>query len=292
MTTETQSSFIPRLFLWTGCAAGAALLAFALLEWRFYFSGFAQQPMHPHFDTLRSSGRAGLSFGVIGTGFMLLNLSYLVRKSYGHVAWLGPLRHWMAFHVFTGLLGAGMVLLHSAFHTRSAVGGLAFWAMAVVVATGLVGRYIYARVPRSLEGKELELDELRARLNNHQTELARLGLPSTLFQMPKAEPSAADRGLMAAFAGAVSGDREGRREFRLLRDTVLASNNLSVQADEILPLARRYYRERGWFSRYHELRSLMGSWRFLHRWFAITLIVAMAFHILLAVRLGELWILR
>lgn len=292
MSGETTSSFVPKMFLWLGLIAGAALTVFAGFEWRFYFASLAQQPLHPHFETLRSSGRIGLSFGLIGTGMMLMNLTYLVRKSQIHVAWLGPLRHWMAFHVFTGLLGGGLVLLHSAFHTRSAVGGLSFWCTAVVVATGLVGRYIYAHVPRSLEGRELEMEELRARLDAHLSGLAQLGLPGTLFQPAAEGPASGERGLAAAFRGVIAGDRAGRREFHLLKRTVLASRDLQIRAGEILPLAKQYYRERGWLARYHELRALMSSWRFLHRWFAITLLVAMVFHIFLAVRLGDLWIFR
>ena len=34
----------------------------------------------------------------------------------------------------------------------------------------------------------------------------------------------------------------------------------------------------------------MGSWRFLHRWFAILMLIAAGFHIWVAVRLGHLWI--
>jgi len=40
------------------------------------------------------------------------------------------------------------------------------------------------------------------------------------------------------------------------------------------------------------LKHLLQTWRFLHRWLAILLLIAVALHIFVAVRFGELWILR
>ena len=68
--------------------------------------------------------------------------------------------------------------------------------------------------------------------------------------------------------------------------------SLSALAPQILPLARRFCRDRQWLARYAELRSLMGAWRFLHRWLAILMFILAIFHITLAVRFGDLWLFR
>ncbi len=59
----------------------------------------------------------------------------------------------------------------------------------------------------------------------------------------------------------------------------------------ILGLLKQFCRERSWLLRYHELRGLLGSWRFFHRWLAIVMLAVAAFHIGLAIRYGDLWII-
>ena len=59
----------------------------------------------------------------------------------------GPLRHWMQAHVFAGLVGPYLVLLHTAFQFRGLAGVLALMVL-VVVASGVVGRFAYTAVPK------------------------------------------------------------------------------------------------------------------------------------------------
>ena len=162
-----------------------------------------------------------------------------------------------------------------------------------MVASGILGRYIYAHTPRSQEGRELELGELRQRLGQHQQTLEARGLPHGFFQTAAApESPQAERGILAALAGLAVGDIQLRREYRDLRGRIAGSPALRPLAAELLPLAKRYCRERHWAARYGELRSLMGSWRFMHRWFAVLMLIAAGFHVWIALRLGSLWALR
>lgn len=287
MAGKTESLF-PRFLFWLGLLAGAGLAVFALREWGFYVLAPDERPFHAHYAFLRSSGPAGLGFGLAGTVLVFLNLGYLARRRFLDAEWMGSLRHWMALHVFTGLVGGGMVLLHSAFAPRSALGTLAFYGLLIVVVTGLVGRYIYARVPRSVEGRELRREEIRRRLNECRLEMETLGLSQGLFEGPDGEDEAAGRSFWAALAGLVAGDREARREYDRLRETVLGSERLKPLAATLLPLARRYCRESQWLRRYNGLRRLMRSWRFFHRWFAVLMVVAVIYHVFIGVRLGEL----
>jgi cytochrome b561 len=47
-----------------------------------------------------------------------------------------------------------------------------------------------------------------------------------------------------------------------------------------------------WLDRHRELRSLMASWRFLHRWLALLMLAVILCHIVVAFKFGDLWILR
>ena len=59
-----------------------------------------------------------------------------------------------------------------------------------------------------------------------------------------------------------------------------------------LPGRRTRSSERDSIARFTELRTLMGSWRFLHRWLAIVMLMLAAVHIALAVLFGDLWIVE
>src|SRR5262249_14343924 len=137
-----------------------SILFFVISHWGYYQLSGEERIFHPEDSQLRSAGRMGLRFGIVGLALMILNLGYLARKHLEFLHTLGTLRNWMAFHVFTGLIGPSLILLHSSFLLRSALGTLSFIAMSVVVVAGILGRFIYARVPRSLEGRELELQEV------------------------------------------------------------------------------------------------------------------------------------
>jgi hypothetical protein len=53
----------------------------------------------------------------------------------------GAVRHWLELHVFAGLVGPYLVLLHTSFRFRGLAGVLTL-AMLFVVGSGLVGRFL------------------------------------------------------------------------------------------------------------------------------------------------------
>lgn len=277
-------------------AAGliAVGLATAVTVWGqgYYRLPPAERPFHPYHELLRPSGRAGLAFGAFATVLFVLNLGYLVRKRLINIRWLGSLRTWMSFHVVTGIVGGALIVLHAAFVPSSALGILALAALAVTLASGIVGRYIYAKVPRSLEGRELELEQVRERLHACRHRLEDIGV-STEWLRPRGQTPGHDdaRGLLARLGTVLGGDRQSRRDYRRLRRDILGSPDLRASAGQILPLVRTYFRHQHWLIRYHELRHLLASWRFFHRWLAIVMLAVVGFHIGLAVRFGDLWIL-
>ena len=59
-----------------------------------------------------------------------------------------------------GLAAPLLVALHSAFKFGG-LAGMAYWIMMAVVVSGIVGRYLYAQIPRSRKDAELSLAELQ-----------------------------------------------------------------------------------------------------------------------------------
>lgn len=100
-----------------------------------------------------SSSPVGHSLGVIGMAMMLATETlYSLRKRSRHVQF-GRLKDWLSVHIFMGIFGPYLVLLH----TDWALNGLAGVAMvmtALVVLSGFIGRYIYTLIPRAADGSE------------------------------------------------------------------------------------------------------------------------------------------
>lgn len=116
-----------------------------------------------------SSGPLGHGIGVIGFGLMLLTeVGYSSRKrSTGRAR--GTMQSWLGFHIYTGIVGPYLVLLHTAWHFNG-LAGLLTLMMALVVASGFIGRYIYTAVPRTADGAILEAAEVSRLLDEARAE--------------------------------------------------------------------------------------------------------------------------
>jgi len=95
-----------------------------------------------------ASGLVGHGIGVLGFILMLMTATlYSLRKLRTDASW-GSTAWWLKFHMVTGLVGPYMVLLHTAMKFQG-LAGLTMLLTVVVVASGLVGRYLYTAVPRT-----------------------------------------------------------------------------------------------------------------------------------------------
>ena len=61
--------------------------------------------------------------------------------------------------MIAGLTAPVLIAFHASFKFRG-IAGIAFWIMLSVAISGVIGRYIYAQIPRSLSSAELSLKEL------------------------------------------------------------------------------------------------------------------------------------
>ncbi len=102
---------------------------------------------------------AGELFGhVLGIfGFILMLMTevlYSLRKRTRTASW-GRMSSWLQFHIFSGLVGPYMVLLHTSWKFNGIAGVTTLFTLIIVV-SGFFGRYIYTRIPRTLDGLEIE----------------------------------------------------------------------------------------------------------------------------------------
>jgi hypothetical protein len=97
-----------------------------------------------------ASGLVGHGIGIVGFILMLMTETlYSLRKRSTDARW-GRMSDWLTFHMVTGLVGPYMVLLHTTMKFNG-VAGVALLLTVVVVASGLVGRYLYTAIPRVVD---------------------------------------------------------------------------------------------------------------------------------------------
>lgn len=100
-----------------------------------------------------ASGFYGHMIGVLGFVLMLATETlYSLRKRSRSARW-GRMAEWLQFHIFTGIVGPFMVLLHSSWKFNG-LAGATLLLTGLIVFSGFVGRYIYTRIPRTADGIE------------------------------------------------------------------------------------------------------------------------------------------
>jgi hypothetical protein len=144
----------------------AALVYLIYLGFDYYNTGLEERFYHPDYAILKPSGVLGHGLGIIGSLLMLIGVSsYMMRKRIRSMSRMGLLKHWLEFHIFLCILGPILVLFHTSFKFGGIV-SVSFWSMVAVFLSGIIGRFIYIQIPRSIEGRELSLNEIKGMKTN------------------------------------------------------------------------------------------------------------------------------
>jgi len=138
-----------------------------------------------------ANGFLGHSLGVLGFLLMLATETlYSLRKRAIRRPW-GRMRDWLRFHIFTGIVGPYLVLLHSAWEFRGLAGVVTLLTV-IVVLSGFTGRYIYTAVPRTADGIVLEVEAIQAEIAGLNAELE-AAAPAEMDRQQLAQRSDAER---------------------------------------------------------------------------------------------------
>ena len=118
--------------------------------------------------------RSGLGYalGIIGGSLMLLLLLYSARKRAPWLGFLGSVSAWFEAHMVLGIVGPIFILFHSNYRLGATNSNVALYCMFIVAGSGLIGRYIYARIHFGLYGRKTSLNDLQSsaeklRSNSH-----------------------------------------------------------------------------------------------------------------------------
>ena len=129
----------------------------------YYKLAVPDRPYSPKHHLLRPSGPVGVFLGFLAVALFLGIFLYPIRKNWKWLSRQGNSRHWLDIHIVLGLTAPFIVALHATLKFGG-IAGMAFWFMFAVSLSGVVGRYLYTQIPRSLNAAELsrrELEELQ-----------------------------------------------------------------------------------------------------------------------------------
>ncbi|WP_412061612.1 hypothetical protein [Rubrivirga sp. IMCC45206] len=292
MTTATLPPSVPTGSRWRRgfhIALGVSWVAVAvpLLAWglEYYLTPLDARPDHPGYDLFRPTGLVGNRLGVIGTGLLAFGVAvYIVRKRWTRLQGVGRLRDWLSFHIWCCTLGPFLVLLHTSFKVGGLV-SIAFWSMVTVVASGVLGRYVYVHIPKAVTGRFLERDEIeRERAALHAELAERYGAEVAVDAAPDVPA-----GMGSALIGAFRYDRASRRAVRDLRRMLAAAGVAATERAEALALARRSRRLALGAAVLQPFGRLFRYWHAVHLPLAIVMALVLLVHIAVAIAFGYAW---
>ena len=259
----------------------------------YYVAPLAQRLRHPLHALLKPSGPVGLAFGATALALFLFMWLYPFRKQARWLAWTGPVGRWLDVHIVMGLSLPAIAAVHAGWRFDGLI-GLGMIAMVVVSLSGIVGRYLYTHIPRNRAGLELSLEEAGAERRRLLTELAvATGLiPQELERSLGLDPKPYARlGIARTFARLVSDDlARGRTLRRLRREWASGAGGRAPLDPERLTRALRLARRE--LSLSHQVRLLdatrrvFGWWHVAHRPFALTALLAVLVHVVVAIWIG------
>lgn len=232
----------------------------------------------PYHQSPRFAGSFwGGIFGVLGALLMLVPLAYLVvKRSKRLKRWATQrvsMRTLLAWHIYAGVLGPILVLIHTGHKYESPLGVVLTAMTLLVVVSGFVGRYLMNQFSQEIREKKVILATLQASYQQAANNLA-------------VTPESAKR--LQPFSGFFS----RLLATFLLRDSATASVNLDTgvpSAATLLSLTSSIADVEYATKTHESFKRWFGKWLKFHIVVSIVLYVLMALHIWAAVHFGLRW---
>jgi hypothetical protein len=291
-TPAVRYAFIARAliqaFFWVSMLGLLLLAAYGARYYGLRPSARVTSPLH---HALRPAGRVGHGVGIAATAVMLLNFFYSARKRTRRLRGFGVLSDWLDLHMLIGTVTPAFIAFHAAFQANNALAAWTAAALAVVVGTGMFGRFLYTWVPTEGDAPAdmadllSQWEQLRRDLEGYaqnvtvSNEYQHL---SSEFYNPPARDMSLARGALA-----------------LCRDIARLNGALwrlhrhfpsRAAARAFATRARRLVRLRLQVGGYNRLRRLLRAWQICHIVLSVLLVVVITAHIGVALYLGYGWV--
>jgi hypothetical protein len=237
-----------------------ATTALIYLGYSYYQLPLEERFFHTAHTVLKPAGTWGHGFGIAGSLSMILGmLLYMARKRMRSLARFGLLKHWLEFHIFLCTLGPILVLFHTSFKFGGIV-AISFWSMVAVFLSGIIGRFIYIQIPRTIEGRELSLSEVRDMKTSISEELA-------------ASYNLTERATLSTVK-------------KVLKKKGLSSK----ERNKIVKLVKQERALNRRIDRLVTMQKVFRYWHVAHLPFALVMLIIMVIHVAVTIVFGYRWI--
>lgn len=253
------------------------------IGFEFYSLPINERFYHPQYDWFKPSGIYGHGLGIIGTILILFGvLLYIYAKKYGFLERFIRLKYLLEFHIFLCSLGPVLIIYHTSFKFGGIV-SIAFWSMIAVVLSGVIGRFIYIQIPRSIEGRELTLTEIKETqilIIKKLKDFEKLGIQVELILNNNLN---VDGFGFNSFVNKWKLISELNKEFR---HKGISKN----EGNYFINHLKQEWTISGRIRRLNQMQKLFKYWHVAHKPFALIMLVIVIIHILITVALGYKWI--
>jgi hypothetical protein len=215
-----------------------------------------------HRNPTFAGGVVGHLVGIAGAAIMCLTLIYPFRKRVQKKRGKNnPLNR----HIYYGLIGPCLVVVHAAHKSSNLIGVITFLSMFVIVFSGIVGRFLFRMVSRTLRQRQNDLALLEAQFEARKkdAELLRACVIKPATERVEEDESIGDEPI----------GWEGNRKCEELLDVVhsLAETEYIVKA-------------------FSGTKKLFSAWLRVHYMLALLLFSMMTVHILTTFYYGLRWL--
>jgi hypothetical protein len=253
----------------------------------YYALPIAERFYDPHHNWFKPSGAFGHGLGIVGTLMILFGVVfYIARKRYNFLGKLIRLKYLLEFHIFLCVLGPILILFHTAFKFGGIV-SVAFWSMVAVVLSGVIGRFVYIQIPRTIEGRELTLNEvknvkedlsreLRNRVGGIDDDMVRIILSFTSGSIVK--------------GSFLSRYFENRKSIATIRKRLKQKKVGSKQRKFVIRLVKEELSLSGKIRRLQTMQKLFKYWHVAHLPFALIMLIILIIHVAVTLSFGYKWI--
>jgi hypothetical protein len=288
-----MSGLVHRIYI--GVLIGIGIITFVILCYvgiSYYSTSIQERPFHEDHEMLKPSGPIGHGMGILGTLLILIGVfSYILRKKRKFLPRVGALKYWLEFHIFLCSVGPLLILFHTAFKFGGIV-SISFWSMVAVVLSGIIGRFIYIQIPRTIQGRELSLAEIKEMKDDMSQSLrTRYGLDDPIYNQLIEATQRKNEIVQAGFAGSLTQQFQNNYEVKNRIKSILKQTNLTGKDKrEIINVVKNEMSLNAKISRLQTMQKLFKYWHVAHLPFALIMLVIMVIHVAITIVFGYRWI--
>ena len=270
----------------------AALVSLSVIGWSYYFTPVSARPFRTDYQTMKPSGVYSQGLGIIGSAMVIIGVGTYSSRKRIHAMWkMGSLSRWLEFHIVLCLIGPVMIVYHTTFKAGG-IAAISLWSMLSVVASGIIGRFLYVQIPRNIRGHEMSQEELDTQLSALRERMTSTpaGTKATTIIDQAFQNVPVPTGLsqmISTIARLEHVRHDTMREIhKLLTAERLPHNIISeiqIHASAKISLLRKTIVLK-------QIERLFFYWHAIHLPFTIIMFITLAAHITVAYLLGYRWI--